>query len=93
MTESTGTSLGMLSVLWMAQEVRSTGGMSYDTLLGAAFLLISLQWSNYESLCVQIGVKKVSIATSKPHFALLVIHLLTTCNPHFFQKTSHNLLS
>ncbi|MCP4612944.1 MAG: hypothetical protein GY845_29985 [Planctomycetes bacterium] len=34
------------------------------------------------------GVKKVSIATSKSHIALLVIYLLTTCNPHFDTKNA-----
>jgi hypothetical protein len=81
-------SLGVVSLLRIPGGGHLEDGMSCDTLLGAAFLVISQQWSNYESLCVQIGVKKVSIATSKPHQALLVIHLLTTCNPHFYPKNA-----
>jgi len=34
----------------------------------------------------QNGVKKVSVATGKPLQTPLVIHLLTTCNPHFPPK-------
>jgi hypothetical protein len=37
---------------------------------------------------LQNGVKKVSIATSKSRLALLVIYLLTTCNPHYDTKNA-----
>jgi hypothetical protein len=35
---------------------------------------------------VQIGVKKVSIATGKPVHTTLVNHLSFTCNPRFDTK-------
>ncbi len=35
---------------------------------------------------VQLGVKKVSVATGKPLLVTLVTYLLTTCNPHFWLK-------
>jgi len=87
--------LAVCLLLGTCQEACSAYGMSFGALLRAAVLIILpglfrlLKFMKHLHVVFGIhscqkSVNRHCIATCQP----LVIHLLTTCNPHFWAKTT-----